>query len=130
MDNRLGILFAKRTSRLRQQDLPDVAFAITTYLRGIVPVSVGPTTVSGAPVIALVSQWFNITVLASDWAKIEPYLRNDTFNPSVVPIPYMNQRYEREALFSPSVVTQDPLYERVLDTLKIVFPESYPTSDY
>ena len=130
MDNRLGLLFGRRLSRLRAQDLPNVALAITTYLRKQVPVGVETVHVSGAEAIALTSNWFYVTVLREDWDKIEPYLRDDTFTPAIVALPYINQLFRPEYVLVPAKVVEDPLYKRVLDVLNPLFPAEYPTSDY
>lgn len=129
MDNRLGLLASKRPSHLRKQDLPDVAVAITTATRGY-PVQVGPTSYQGIRVMCFRSVWFETYILEEDWAKIDPYVRSDYFSPTVYPVYAGYELSDPSVQFSPSLVTQDPLYKRVLDVLTMLFPVSYPTSEY
>lgn len=130
MDNRLGLLFDRRLSHLRTQDLPNVAFALTTYIRKLVPVQVAVVSISGAEAVSLSCPWFQIAVLAEDWKKIQPYLQDDTFTPAIVALPFSGQLLRPEQVLIPSQVVQDPLYKRVLDVLTLLFPTSYPTSEY
>jgi len=130
MDNRLGHVGQKRVSRLRQQDLPVVAFALATQIRRLTPVQVNRTTVSGAPTIVFTSDYFQVPILIEDWNKIEPYVRDDTFSPVALP-PFSGYMLLRpDAELTPDSFSQDPLYQIILQTLKGLFPDSYPTSDY
>ena len=127
MDSRLSYLFGRRLSRLRQEDLPNLALAMTVYIRGTLPVSVGSINMRGTYGIKLESKDFQVAVLAEDWKKIEPYLRDDSFFPAKYPLPYTNQV---EPVYDPGAIVQDPLYTRILDVLTGLFPEEYPTSPY
>lgn len=131
MDNRLALTAGlQRPSHLRDTDLPNVAMAITVYVRGVIPVQVSVGVVGGAKVVVLLSQHFQVAVLGEDWALIDPYVQSDTFSPLVIP-PYAGYQVSDPSLaYNPSVVYADPLYQRVLDLLKQLFPAKYPTSTY
>ena len=117
-------------SRLRLEDLPAVAFALVTTIRKLVPVQVNHVTVSGAPVVLFRSDWFNVPILREDWQKIEPYVRDDTFSPSLFP-PFAGYVLLRpDAELSPESFSSDPMYRKILDTLTVLFPNKYPVSDY
>lgn len=125
MDNRLAYIFGKRVSRLRQQDLPDVAFALTGLARSLTSVKVGSATVSGAKVVTITSDWFAVAILLEDWLKIEPYIREGFFTPQIYPVtPPI-----RVGVSAPDQISGDPLYKRILNVLISEFPEAYPTSD-
>lgn len=130
MDNRLGLVAQRRPSRLRRTDLPPLAEAITVYQRRLAPVRVNRTIVCGASVVTLASRTFEVAVLSEDWAKIDPYFKDDTFDvlryPPVVGYAVLRPTQE----YVPELVRRDPLYRRVLDVLLILFPDEYPTSAY
>lgn len=126
----MGRVGQKRVSRLRRQDLPVVARALTTYIRKLIPVQVTRQTVSGASTIVFTSDHFQVVILIEDWLKIEPYVRDDIFSPTAVP-PFSGYSVLRpEVSFAPDSFPQDPLYQIVLQTLTGLFPALYPTSDY
>jgi hypothetical protein len=129
MDNRLGRFFDQRPSHLRREDLPEVATAITAYLRGF-SVTVGPVDVAGVRRMVLRGPTFNVAVLWDDWAKIDPYIRDDTFSsikhPTIVGYTFFNPLVSLD----PATVGQDPLYRRVLDVLTLLFPDTYPRAKY
>lgn len=122
MDNRLYHIFGRRPSRLRQQDLPDVAFALTVLARRLVPVRVDSADLTGAKVITLTSEWFAVAVLLEDWLKIEPHIQEGFFSPVLYPVPGLGRP-------SSDQLARDPLYNRILSVLTLEFPDSYPTSD-
>ena len=127
MDSRLYYQFDRRLSRLRQEDLPNLALAMTVYLRGVLPTNISRVTRWGTHGIMLASREFQVAVLAEDWKKIEPYLKDDVFYPARYPLPYTTQV---EQVYDPGAIVQDPLYQRILDVLTTLFPEVYPTSQY
>ena len=129
MDNRLALLLGKRPSRLRRQDLPDVATAITAYIRGY-PVLAGPTDAAGVRSMVFRSDCFEVAVLMEDWAKIDPYVRADAFSPTLYPPSAGYALSDPFIQLTPSMITSDLLYKRVLDVLTLLFPDAYPTSDY
>jgi len=129
MDNRLGLVFGQRPSHLRQQDLPAVAMAITTYVRGY-PVAAGPLTTDTVRVMTFKSDFFEVAVLWDDWMKIDPYVRDGVFSPTLFPVSAGYQLSEPRVTLNPSMVQSDPLYKRVLYVLTLLFPVSYPKSKY
>lgn len=129
MDNRLGLVFGQRPSHLRQQDLPAVAMAITTYVRGY-PVAAGSLTTDTVRVMTFKSDFFEVAVLWDDWMKIDPYVRDGVFSPTLFPVSAGYQLSEPRVTLNPSMVQSDPLYKRVLYVLTLLFPVSYPKSKY
>lgn len=130
MDNRLGLVSQRRPSRLRKTDLPNLAEAITVYQRRLVEVGVTRAIVCGASVVTLSSKTFRVSVLSDDWAKIDPYFRDDTFDVLKYPPVVGYSVFQPSVTYSPALVRSDPLYQRVLNVLLLLFPEEYPTSDY
>lgn len=130
MESRLAHVAGKRVGALYREDLSAVAFAITTFVRKLTPVRVSWVSISGAPVVVFESDWFVVPILREDWVKIEPYVQDDTFLPSLFP-PFAGYSLLRpDAEVTPEAFSRDPLYRKVLDTLTVLFPNSYPTSDY
>ena len=128
MDNRLSQVFGKRPSRLRQSDLPQLAYALTVASRNLTPVSIWHEKAAGAPVVAFSSEWFTVAVLESDWRKIEPYVRDGVFTTTAYPVPIV-QSDTVSFTSRRDKISTDPLYRRILDVLTLLFPDKYPTSD-
>lgn len=128
MDNRLSQVFGKRPSRLRQSDLPNLAYALTVASRNLTPVSIWHEKAAGAPVVAFSSEWFTVAVLESDWRKIEPYVRDGVFTTTAYPVPTV-QSQTNTGPSGPDRISSDPLYSRILGVLTMLFPDKYPTSD-
>lgn len=128
MDNRLSQVLGKRPSRLRQSDLPDLAYALTVTSRNLVPVAVSHEKAGGAPIIAFSSAWFAVAVLETDWRKIEPYVRDGVFTPTAYPVPTV-QSDTVPITSRQDKISSDPLYRRILHVLTLLFPDKYPTSD-
>ena len=126
MDSRLDLLTAgKRLGQQRLPDLPALASAIVAQLHGE-PMSVLVFSESDPPIVRLLSNTFEVVVLASDWRKIMPFLKDGSFNPYLYPIATTPQS-ENNTPTSPDGV--DPLYTRVLGVLQMLFPDTYPTSN-
>jgi hypothetical protein len=114
MDIRLQrLLPGERTRRLLQSDLPVVAQALTLALRGRAVTHVGVT--RGQNYIWISGERVSLTIQEEDWLKIRPFLEDGSFDPSVVP-----------SGFAGVDMWQDPLYQRVLDTLTPIFTEDFP----
>ncbi len=126
MDNRLKLFFGQRVSRLRRQDLPEVAYALTLASRNRIPVSFGRDTLAGADVVTVTSEWFALTVLATDWVKIEPYIRDGDFTVAAKPGASTQDVQVRP---DPAQISTDPLYKRILHVLTLEFPDSYPKAN-
>lgn len=98
-----------------------MATAITDQIReqGVLPAVVlhpDPMTVR------LMSPKVDVSVLATDWELILPYLRDGSFDPALYPVGSGGSR-------STPLVGQDPLYLRILGVLLQLFPDAYPTSN-
>jgi hypothetical protein len=89
MDSRLWRVNGRRPSKLRRNDLPQVAQAIVDAELGRAEVRVGH--VRGASFVNIHKKnTYDIVVLGEDWAKIVPFLRNSTtaFTPPPPPPAY------------------------------------------
>lgn len=129
MDNRLALVYGRRPSRLRRQDLPEVATAITAYSRGY-PVTAGFSSDGNLRFMVFESDVFKVAVLWDEWLKIEPYVREGVFSPSLYPVSAGYALLDPRQTLNPATVQSDPLYKRVLDVLTLLFPDSYPTATY
>ncbi len=127
MDNRLFNI-ETRPGHLRQQDLPLVARALVAAFRQQAVVKTGRTKNVGYVRIEMSD--CHVQILAADWAKILPYIQNDTFNQVIV-------KSQIDSVFlDPVTAHASPLidrtdrqyYLRVLGILQGLFPEAYPTS--
>ena len=128
VDARLQLVDGKRLTRLRQEDLPDVAKAICGYERGLVRAE--RSFQRQVAFFRFTARGLDVVVLASDYAKILPYVQDGTFDPIQYPPP---QRAEASPDLDPEVsrIDQwDPVfYTRVYGLLRALFPESYPISN-
>jgi hypothetical protein len=122
MDNRL-FKIVDRPVRLRQSDLPLLA-------RGLMAVFLKKGTVKTGHVrnLSYVRLEFggqHIQVLAEDWAKIEPYLVDDSFSQLVVKSQADVIRINPEAVIQPPLldVVDRQYYLRVLGVLQGLFNE-------
>lgn len=126
MDNRL-FKIPKRPGRLRQQDLPLVARALVAAMRKQAQVKTGR--VENIGYVRIETSDFQVQVLASDWAKILPYLQDESFNQVVVKSqidPVVSDPLTAHA--SPIIDRTDKQYYlKVLHVLQRLFPEKYPT---
>jgi hypothetical protein len=107
MDTRLSLLEGKRVGHLRDQELSNLASAIVAYWEG--RAQVGVTHVRGNPLVRFTGSQTDVTVLKSDWEVIEPKILDGTLT-------YQN---------SPAHTKE----EYVLNVLKILFTDTYPTSN-
>ncbi len=124
MDNRLSLAFGKRVSRLRSQDLPDVAYGLTLTIRNLSPVQITQKSIGGAPTMLFSSPDFKLAILVSDWLLIEPYFKDYTLSPVFYPTPDFYATLKGPP--PRNRIQTDTLYKRVLDVLTLLFPESYP----
>jgi hypothetical protein len=121
MDERLGIIAGVRPGRLLRSHLPDVA-------RAIVQFSTGSTQVAREFLNGLEYVRFDgattVVVLAEDWDRILPYIRDGYFMSSCWPTP----RVVTTGRDDPSLEASPnrALYDRVLATLQVLFPSDYP----
>jgi hypothetical protein len=71
----------------------------------------------------------DMVVLASDWDKIVPYLKDSLFDPHIVPVPKVvvinpSQRFDEAVLD----LSDEELYNRILNVLNNLFTVEFPTS--
>lgn len=127
MDNRLFQISA-RPGRLRQQDLPYVARALVSLFRKQAEVKTG--TAKEISYVRIQSPSLTVQILAEDWAKILPYLQDDTLNQVV-------NKMQEDTVWGNQVTAHDAstidqvdrgYYYAVLSLLQRLFTEAYPTS--
>lgn len=126
MDARQQLVDGRRLSRLRQEDLPDVAKAICGYERRLVRAE--RVFSRQVAYYRFVGQGLDCIVLATDYAKILPLILDGTFDPSQYPAPQTGNPGVPADL---STLDQwdSVFFTRVLGHLRALFPDSYPTSD-
>lgn len=108
-------------------DLPDIAWAITSYVRGnaIVRVST-PKNVKYVRIVTKSGP--DVMIRAEHWEKILPLLQDGTFNPLIVPVEAGFKGIDASTrLTSSTTKVNDPLYKRVLFYLSQVFTTTAPT---
>lgn len=131
MDERLSYqLDRRKISHLRQENLPEVALAIVAAARG--QCSAARTVYRGTSVVEFHAPGvLHVTILASDWARIHPYVKEGYFNPLLVPCEAPKGYFHPEVWKSLSLLGLDTasVFERVLGILRREFPDSYPTSN-
>jgi hypothetical protein len=115
MDCRLFDLAQQRPRSLRQQDLPTVSVALVCAV--LKQASITIESRMGIDYVWIRGQGVDITVLRADWEKILPYFLDGTFEPSQTPVPNI----------SPAV-GDSFLYRRILNTMKQLFLDEFPTS--
>lgn len=127
MDNRLYKI-ETRPGRLRQQDLPLVARALISVFRRQAEVKVGFT--KNVKWVRLEAKDFHVQILGEDWAKILPYIQDDSFNQLVVKSQIDSVYIDPNTAHASAIIdhTDRQYYLRVLQTLQGLFPEAYPTS--
>ena len=102
MDQRLTLVAGSRLQRLTPNETPLLAQAMVLFIRGSVRVAKG--VVSNTPYIRFYGDSTNIVVRADDWSKVSPYIKDQSFDPLVVP-----------------VANDDELYQRILTVLNLLF---------
>jgi len=127
VDNRLFNI-TTRPGLLRTQDLPLVARALVSLFRKQAVVKTGRTKNLGY--VRIEAHDFQVQILAEDWAKIMPYIQDETFNQVVVksqidPV-VINPLVAHDSSIIDGVDRQ--YYLRVLQILQGLFPVAYPTS--
>lgn len=81
-------------------------------------------------VVHIEGRGVNVVIRAEDWAKIEPYLRDGSFNLQEVPVPKVYDINPNVRLDIATLEANDSVfYQRVLGVLEKLFPEEFPTSD-
>ncbi len=118
----------KRVTRLRKSELPMVALAIAGHVLGYCAAHRDKQ--GNRPLVRIWGEGFEVYVLKEDWDKIEPYLRDGTFNPQVVAYPKVGflKPFAAKDIVNVFKYNQ-PFYDRILGVLEGLFPEDYPTSN-
>ena len=116
-----------RFSKLRRDDLPEVARALTAAERGFVRAE--RCYQRGVAYYRFYASTLDVLVLASDFERIIPALQNGLFDTTQYPVPHVTRAGGPAPDLSTIEQWDSVLYNRVLDVLKALFTESYPTSD-
>ena len=123
MDTRLWTISHLRPEALRRPDLPNVARAIVAYMRGMVKLYTGQ--VRESTYVLFQAGSFQALIRGDDWAKILPFLKNDTLSPSPEPF----KPWPLGAVSVANIDTYDAYYYgRVLGVLQGLFTQDFPIS--
>lgn len=127
VDNRLFKIETRPGFQLRQ-DLPLLARALVAVFRKKGQAKIGITKNVGF--VRLETPEFHVQILASDWAKIMPYLQDDTFNQAIVKSQIDSVWIDPLTAHDTPLIdrTDRQYYLRVLGILQGLFPTAYPTS--
>lgn len=73
---------------------------------------------------------FHVQVLAEDWAKILPYIQDESFNQVIVKSQIDSVWIDPNTMHAPPLIdrTDRQYYLRILEVLQGLFPTAYPTS--
>ena len=127
VDARLQLVDGRMLSRLRQQDLPQAAKAIVGYTRGLVTAE--RVFSRQVPYYRFLGPGLDCIILATDFVKIIPLLKNGVLDPLQYPVPPIYPADPVNPDLS-GIDQWDPVfYARVYNQLLRLFPESYPTSN-
>jgi len=101
---------------LTSKDVEELALALTAYHKGYAKVETG--TPLGRSYVVIIAEGWSLAVGSEVWRKLFPSIKEGTFLNQIVPL---------EQTYSSSVYRgvvaakeQDPLYRRILLTLKTV----------
>lgn len=129
MDERLFEIGGQRPGRLREQDLPSLAFLILEVLQK--QGSAGVRRRNGTEVVVLTGTGGRtMTVLGDEWALVIPHVRDGFFNPNVYPASSGFGYSETHVIEGVLDSRYRPLYLRILGVLQALFGStSYPVSN-
>jgi hypothetical protein len=105
LDNRLTLLNGRKATRLRDQELPDLARAIAAYWNNAA--KVGTQSLRGTDVVHFTGTNVDMVILKEDWEIIKPKLLDGTLTSQVVYPTHSAEEY-------------------ILDVLKLLFTDKYP----
>ena len=133
MDGRIFYVNKRQLSRIRTQDLPQLAQGICGYQLGILHSE--RCYKKQVAYIRLYASNYEMFILANDWVKLVPYFINGSFTPFIVaPQPKRTisacegiDGWSGKDLTNISSWDQ-PFYGKVYATLQLIFTQSYPTS--
>lgn len=127
MDQRLFKIAGQRPERLTQADTPAVARALTAYFRRQAQVTTG--VLDGVQYVRLFNPGlFSVVVRGDDWAKILPYLKDGSFDITVIPEPTLFVAQPSVLADVSAMSANDGLYQRILTILNQLFPVKFPQS--
>jgi hypothetical protein len=129
VDSRLAFVNGRRLSRLRKQDLPEVAVALIAWSN---PGSrVGVRVVKNTKFVRLSGRNFDVAILNEDWEKIAPLVKEGVFTSYLTFMGPPGVSLNPEVADDSALVKthQSQRYQHVLGILETLFPESYPTSN-
>lgn len=127
VDNRL-FKIETRPGYQRQQDLPLLARALVAVFRKRGQAKIGIK--KNVRFVRLETPEFHVQLLASDWAKIMPYIEDESFNQVVVKSQIDSVWIDSLTAHATALVirTDQQYYLRILTVLQGLFPTAYPTS--
>jgi hypothetical protein len=129
VDTRLFEILRRRPRRLRQRDLSEVAKAIVAVVRKQARAQTG--TYKNLSYIWLTGLDTDVMVLKEDWELIFPFIEDGSLNPVLAPAQPQTGFLHPTTHYDGSVVdiNDTQFYHRVLNILKGLFTEEFPTSD-
>jgi hypothetical protein len=119
----------QRPHKLRRDDLPELTRALIAVVRK--RGKTFPIRIRNVGAVRIQAEGKDFIVLKEDWDKIEPLILDDVFDPTALPARQAAQYlFYRVAYNEPVLDWADvPLYFRILGQLKLIFTETFPTSD-
>lgn len=128
MDSRLFNI-PLRPGTPRQQDLPLIARAIVALYQGQAKLKTGR--VKNLGYVRIEAKDFQVQLLASDWAKVLPYIQSEDFDQVVTKAQLDSVRLDPNFVSDSSLIDHQnqQYYLKVLYTLRGLFPDRYPTSN-
>jgi hypothetical protein len=122
VDNRLFQIWGLRPANLRKEDLPEVARAIVSLYRRKAQVTTGIT--KNVSYVLITGRGLKVQVLAEDWAKIMPFIKDGTFDQTVLRSEQDNAWIDPKTAYDISTLDQvdRQYYLRILGTLQGLFP--------
>jgi hypothetical protein len=128
VDERLFRIAGVRPYPLTRHELPALAEAMLAYLRR--QALVERMVVCDVPCVRFFnrSSGINVVVRSDDWAKVVPYLKDDTLDPLIFPTPVLTTA-NRQVQYAGSVlsINDHQLYARTLELLERLFTTEFPT---
>ena len=120
MDNRLGLFYGKRVSKILRDNLPEVSRALVMTFHG--QAVARNVRWNNMNLIHLHGNTVNTAIMGEDWEKIAPYIANGHFSiPAMTPFGSNTIRDD-----SPIDVRYTLTYNRVYETLSALFSEEAP----
>jgi len=127
VDNRLFKIETRPGHQL-QQDLPLLARALVAVFKKRGQAKIGVK--KNVRFVRLETPEFHVQLLASDWAKIMPYIEDESFNQVVVKSQIDSVWVDPVSAHATALIsrTDQQYYLRILGILQGLFPTAFPTS--